>query len=359
MISTNPIQEQIAVCIIGATGYTGVELVRILSGHPQVKINYLVSESYQNQEVINVFPHLAKTSINISFSKLDVEIIADNSDVVFLALPHTASAILAGKFLSLGVRVIDLSADLRLKDGVIYEKWYQHTPAANEMLHQAVYGLPEIGKNKQIQTSNLIANPGCYPTASILAIAPLITNNVFDINSTLILDAKSGVSGSGRSLNLASSYCEVTSSFAAYQIAGIHRHIPEIEQELSTLAKQKLTVCFTPHLIPMPRGLMITAYCKLNQSVQLTDIEDMYKQYYRNSYFVRVGANKLRPTTKSVVGSNFCDISLYFDERTGHLIVISVIDNLIKGASGQAVQNMNLMYGFAEQTGLEQSPLYP
>ncbi|HLX55138.1 MAG TPA: N-acetyl-gamma-glutamyl-phosphate reductase, partial [Aquella sp.] len=253
-------KEYILVSIIGATGYTGVELVRILSAHPQVKISYLVSESYQDQEVINVFPHLAKTSINISFSKLDVDIIAANSDVVFLALPHTASAILAQKFLSLGVRVIDLSADLRLRDGAIYEKWYQHIPAANELLHQAVYGLPEIGKHKQIQMSNLIANPGCYPTASILAIAPLITNKMLDLNSTLILDAKSGVSGSGRGLNLANSYCEVSNSFAAYQIAGVHRHIPEIEQELSILAKQKLTICFTPHLVPMPRGLMVTTY---------------------------------------------------------------------------------------------------
>ncbi|MFO0319465.1 MAG: N-acetyl-gamma-glutamyl-phosphate reductase, partial [Neisseriaceae bacterium] len=222
--------------IVGASGYTGIELVRILMNHPQVEISYLVSESYHDQELSHVFPHLAKTTVvikhpHIKFSKIDVDKIAANSDVVFLALPHTASALLAQKFLTHSVKVVDLSADLRLNDGKVYQKWYQHEPAPDKLLEMAVYGLPEINRYQQIQKSNLIANPGCYPTASILAVAPLLMQNLIDNSSTIILDAKSGVSGSGRNLNLGNHYCEVSNSFAAYQIAGIHRHIPEIEQE--------------------------------------------------------------------------------------------------------------------------------
>ncbi len=345
--------------IVGATGYTGIELIRILSQHPQTKITNIISESQQGQSIANVFPHLAHLPA-LDFSTLDVAKIASTSDVVFLALPHTAAAPIAEQLLHQGVKVIDLSADLRLKSAAVYQHWYNHQPASDELLNQAVYGLPEIGKRDLIAKSNLIANPGCYPTASILAVTPLLSNKLLDISSgALILDAKSGISGAGRKLSLTSHFCEVSNGFAAYQVGGIHRHIPEIEQELSGLACESVSIMFTPHLIPIPRGLMVTAYCKLKQNKTLAEVTDLYKQYYQGSYFVRIRQDGGMPNTKSVVGSNFCDISLHMDEKNGYLIVVSVIDNIIKGASGQAVQNMNLMYKLSEQTGLEHIPLYP
>lgn len=346
--------------IIGATGYTGIELIRILSQHPKVKLSYMISETYQGQSLAELFPHLSNLACDMSFSSMDIDKVAKHSDVVFLALPHTAAAPLAKKFLAHNIKVIDLSADLRLRDGKIYEKWYQHKPAADEILAKAVYGLPEIGRQKLIKNSDLIANPGCYPTASILAVAPLVRKALLDIkNGPLILDAKSGVSGAGRGLNLGSHFCEVSNSFAAYQIGGLHRHIPEIEQELSILAGDEITIQFTPHLVPMPRGLMVTAYCRLKQKHTIEELNQLYVQYYKNNYFVHVNQSVGRPTTKSVVGSNFCHLSLHLDERTGYLVIISVIDNLLKGASGQAVQNMNLMYDFPEELGLEHVSIYP
>lgn len=349
----------IRVSVIGATGYTGIELIRILSQHPNIKLSHLVSESYQGQSLASLLPHLASVVGAMSFCALDVERIAADSDLVFLALPHTVAATLAQKFLSHGLKVIDLSADLRLKDGAVYEKWYQHPAASAEILGQAVYGLPEIGKTELIKDSCLIANPGCYPTAAILALAPLIKNSLLDMNTMVVLDAKSGVSGAGRGLNLGSHYCEVSNSFAAYQVGGIHRHIPEIEQELSLLAGQDMLVQFTPHLIPIPRGLMVTAYCKLKQIKCIDELNTLYTNYYQNNYFVQINQNIARPATKFVIGSNFCHISLYLDKRTGYLIVVSAIDNLLKGASGQAVQNMNLIYAWPEELGLGQLPSFP
>ena len=348
----------IRVSIIGATGYTGVELIRILSRHPQVQISQLISETYKDQEVAKVFPHLANIVVG-NFSSLDITQIADTSDIVFLALPHTKGIAFAAELLAAKVKVVDLSADLRLNNGVTYEKWYQHPPASEKLLQTAVYGLAEIGLRKQIATASLIANPGCYPTATILALAPLLVNRSLDLDSgPLIIDAKSGVSGAGRSLNLATHFCEVSNSFTAYQVAGVHRHIPEIEQELSKLAAQPLIIQFTPHLVPMPRGLMVTAYCKLKSMISIEEIKDIFDEYYRDCYFIRISTNG-RPTTKSVAGSNYCDISLHLDVRTGYLVVVSAIDNLLKGASSQAVQNMNLMYGLAENMGLEHIAVYP
>ena len=351
--------------VIGASGYTGVELIRLLNSHPNIAISHLVSETYKDDAVGNIFPHLAKV-VKDTFKTLDINVLAKNSDVVFLALPHTKAAIMAKELLAhRHCRVIDLSADLRLNDGSVYEQWYEHTAADSALLNQAVYGLSEIGLSKQITNSQLVANPGCYPTASLLALAPLLSTVlncntcVIDDSITFILDAKSGISGSGRSLNLGTHFCEVMNNFSAYKIAGVHRHIPEIEQELSKLANKKITIQFTPHLIPTPRGLMVTTYCKLQHKVKMEDVLQLYNNYYEDSYFVRVNATEKCPGIKSVIGSNFCDITLHFDTRTNFLIIISVIDNLIKGASGQAIQNMNLMYGFAEQTGLEATGTYP
>ncbi|MFN7094166.1 MAG: N-acetyl-gamma-glutamyl-phosphate reductase [Burkholderiales bacterium] len=345
--------------IIGASGYTGVELIRLLSQHPQVEISQLISETYQDQSIAQVFPHLTK-AITADFTRIDPVAIAATSNVVFLALPHTAAAPLAEKLLAKGCKVIDLSADLRLKDGATYQQWYQHAPASPELLQTAVYGLAEIGKRKQIAAANLIANPGCYPTASILALAPLLVLDMVDLQAgPIILDAKSGVSGAGRSLSLATHFCEISNSLSAYQIAGIHRHIPEIEQELSLLAHQQLTIQFTPHLVPMPRGLMVTAYCKLKQVTDLEQIYASYANYYQDSFFVRLTKQDLRSSTKAVIGTNFCNISLHLDRRTNYVVIVSVIDNLLKGASAQAVQNMNLMYGLTEHLGLEHIAIYP
>lgn len=350
---------QIRASIIGATGYTGVELIRLLKFHPHTKISYLVSETYKDQKVGEVFPHL-NNIINKTFDNLDIAEIAQNSDVIFLALPHTKSAMMAAELLKYHhCKVIDLSADLRLNSSDVYKEWYEHEHPAKELLKDAVYGLSEIGLTDKIAKSRLIANPGCYPTASILALAPVLSKNLVAFDSMpIIIDAKSGISGAGRGLNLGTHFCEVMSNFSAYQIGGIHRHIPEIEQEISKLAAKDLTIQFTPHLIPTPRGLMATAYCQLKEKYSTADVLKLYQDYYKDRFFIRVGAAP-KPGIKSVIGSNYCDINVHFDKRTNILVVVSVIDNLLKGASSQAMQNMNLMYGLEEHTGLEISGTFP
>lgn len=349
--------KKIKASIIGASGYTGVELIRLLSAHPQVELAHLVSETYQQQELTQVFPHLAH--LMHQFISLNLTQLAEESDIVFLALPHTKAAAIAAELLQHGCKVIDLSADLRLNDGKTYEQWYQHPAADDTLLAQAVYGLAEIGYRQQIASACLIANPGCYPTATLLALAPLLKNKLLNLSAApIIIDAKSGVSGAGRSLSLATHFCEASNNFSAYQVGGIHRHIPEIEQELGKLAGNKLMIQFTPHLIPIPRGLMVTAYCPLNSSLSLAQINQLYAEYYQDNYFVVLN-NQERSGVKTVVGTNFCQISLHLDPRTNYLVVVSVIDNLLKGASGQAVQNMNLMYQLAETTGLSALAVYP
>jgi N-acetyl-gamma-glutamyl-phosphate reductase len=285
--------------------------------------------------------------------------LAQQSDIVFLALPHTKAAAIAAELLQHSCKVIDLSADLRLNDGKTYEQWYQHPAANSALLTQAVYGLAEIGYREQIAGANLIANPGCYPTATLLALAPLLKNKLLNLSAApIIIDAKSGVSGAGRSLSLATHFCETSNNFTAYQVGGIHRHTPEIEQELGKLAGKELMIQFTPHLIPIPRGLMVTAYCPLNARHDLKQISQLYTEYYQDSYFVVLN-NQERSGVKAVIGTNFCQISLHLDPRTNYLVVVSVIDNLLKGASGQAVQNMNLMYQLPEATGLTALAVYP
>lgn len=349
--------KKIKASIIGASGYTGVELIRLLSAHPQVELAHLVSETYQQQELTQVFPHLVH--LMHQFISLDLTQLAEESDIVFLALPHTKAAAIAAELLKHGCKVIDLSADLRLNHGKTYEQWYQHPAADDTLLAQAVYGLAEIGYRQQIASACLIANPGCYPTATLLALAPLLKNKLLNLSAApIIIDAKSGVSGAGRSLSLATHFCETSNNFSAYQVGGIHRHIPEIEQELGKLAGNKLMIQFTPHLIPIPRGLMVTAYCPLNSSLNLAQINQLYAEYYQDDYFVTLN-NQERSGVKAVVGTNFCQISLHLDVRTNYLVVVSVIDNLLKGASGQAVQNMNLMYQLAETTGLSTLAVYP
>jgi N-acetyl-gamma-glutamyl-phosphate reductase len=349
--------KKIKASIIGASGYTGVELIRLFSAHPQVELAHLVSETYQQQELTQVFPHLAH--LMHQFVNLNLTQLAQQSDIVFLALPHTKAAAIAAELLQHSCKVIDLSADLRLNDGKTYEQWYQHPAANSALLTQAVYGLAEIGYREQIAGANLIANPGCYPTATLLALAPLLKNKLLNLSAApIIIDAKSGVSGAGRSLSLATHFCETSNNFTAYQVGGIHRHTPEIEQELGKLAGKELMIQFTPHLIPIPRGLMVTAYCPLNARHDLKQISQLYTEYYQDSYFVVLN-NQERSGVKAVIGTNFCQISLHLDPRTNYLVVVSVIDNLLKGASGQAVQNMNLMYQLPEATGLTALAVYP
>jgi N-acetyl-gamma-glutamyl-phosphate reductase len=349
--------KKIKASIIGASGYTGVELIRLLSAHPQVELAHLVSETYQQQELTQVFPNLAH--LMHQFVNLNLTQLAQQSDIVFLALPHTKAAAIAAELLQHSCKVIDLSADLRLNDGKTYEQWYQHPAANSALLTQAVYGLAEIGYREQIAGANLIANPGCYPTATLLALAPLLKNKLLNLSAApIIIDAKSGVSGAGRSLSLATHFCETSNNFTAYQVGGIHRHTPEIEQELGKLAGKELMIQFTPHLIPIPRGLMVTAYCPLNARHDLKQISQLYTEYYQDSYFVVLN-NQERSGVKAVIGTNFCQISLHLDPRTNYLVVVSVIDNLLKGASGQAVQNMNLMYQLPEATGLTALAVYP
>ncbi|AUR51274.1 N-acetyl-gamma-glutamyl-phosphate reductase [Aquella oligotrophica] len=349
---------KIKASIIGASGYTGVELIRLLNAHPNVKLQYLVSENNAGSKVGDIYPHL-DTADNYSFSNPDIEAIAKNSDVVFLALPHTKSITAVSKLIEYNCKIIDLSSDFRLKNGANYQKWYQHPAASQSLLDQAVYGIPEINA-ANIKRATLIANPGCYPTASILGIAPLIKNQLLDIplNHPLVIDAKSGVSGAGKTPNPHTHFCEVSNNFSAYQAGGIHRHIPEIEQELGILAGKDFTIQFTPHLIPIPRGLMATIYAPVKKNISQTEIIDCYKSFYQHQEFIKINSLP-RPDLKTVIGTNNCNISLHLDQRTGYLIIISAIDNLIKGASGQAIQNMNLMFGLPETSGLTQLAIYP
>lgn len=327
--------------IIGATGYTGIELVRILQQHPEVEITAVITKSNKGMPIVKIYPHL-KTYIDLEMETFDTTLIAEKCDVVFLALPHGESAPIAQTLILLGKKVIDLSSDFRLRNAE----------------NKAVYGLPEIGYRAEIQQTQLIANPGCYPTASLLAAMPALKAGIVDPNDC-IFDAKSGVSGSGRGANLSNHFCEITENFFPYKLVGQHRHTPEIEQELSVIAQQPIVVQFTPQLVPMIRGLLVTAYFKLNTSISQTNVHQLYQTFYAKEPFIRLCDSDEIPQTKYVRGSNYCDIGVYVDTRTQRLLVVSAIDNLIKGAVGQAIQNLNIMIGVPETAGLLNSAIYP
>ena len=342
----------IKTAILGATGYTGIELARLLDAHPEVELVFLSSESYAGHSLSDVHPQF-NGGLELKLNKMQIEKIPRDTDLVFCALPHGKSAGTVPGLLAGGFRVIDLSADFRLKDSGLYKKWYNLDHPDTSLLEEAVYGLPELD-NKMIAGAQLVANPGCYPTAAILALAPLLIEQLICPES-LIIDAKSGVSGAGREPKQAFHFPDCTENFKAYRVAS-HQHTPEIEQELALLAGRELKVTFTPHLVPMIRGILCTIYLEPKKSKTESELRSLFSSFYSECPFVRILGAPVLPETRFVRGSNHCDIALKIDQRTNKLIVISAIDNLIKGASGQAVQNMNIMLGLPESTGLGQIP---
>ena len=343
----------IRVGVVGASGYAGAELVRILCGHPQVELSILTSRQFVGVKFDEVYPAMAGR-VNLTCEELVVEKVCDKTDIVFLALPHQLPMTLVPEFAKRNVRVVDLSADFRFNDAALYESAYQpHT--ARDLLDSAVYGLSEI-YFEAIRSAVLIGNPGCYPTSALLPLIPLVKAGFLNLN-TLIVDSKSGVSGAGRSLSITSHFCEVNESFKAYKVAG-HRHNAEMDAILSREAKQPVQLTFVPHLIPMSRGMLTTIYASPVKEVQAEDIRNCLTAAYSDHAFIRLCAQGRVPDTLHVKGSNYCDIGFELDKRTNCLILISAIDNLVKGAAGQAVQNMNIMLGLDETTGLSHIP-YP
>lgn len=343
------------VAIVGASGYTGLELIRLLDRHPQVEIVCATSEQSAGKRISDIFPTL-RGRCDLLLEPLDPAAIVAKSDLIFTALPHQAAMRVVPAFLAAGKKVVDLSADYRLHDPAVYAAWYE-AHLNPELLPEAVFGLPEL-RRETIRNARLVANPGCYPTSVILGLKPLLENGLID-PASIISDSKSGASGAGRSAKVDSLYCEVNDSFKAYGVGGTHRHTPEIEQELSELAGQSVIITFTPHLVPMDRGILSTIYATPTRVVTTEELVALYADTYRDEPFVRPLPKGQFPSTAFVRGSNFCDIGITMDSRANRIVVVSAIDNLVKGASGQAIQNMNLICGFPETTGLEGLAIFP
>lgn len=334
------------ISIIGATGYSGVELIRLLQQHPEAQITSLFASSQAGKDMIDVYPHLRNIT-HLSLEEIDID---KTAEWVFIATPSGVSGKLVPSLLEAGRKVIDISGDFRLPKQT-YETWYGKETADEAYLQQAVYGLPEWFE-EEIQGTTLLSNPGCYPTASALGLAPALP---YIDPKSIIIDAKSGVSGAGRAASLATLYGEVNENFSAYKVAK-HQHTPEIEQTLQRISNQETVISFTPHLVPMTRGILCTMYATITKEV---DFQELYESTYAGKPFVRIRPQGSHPKTKEVLGSNYCDIAVHVDPRTNRLIILSVIDNVVKGASGQAIQNMNIMAGLDETTGLKFSPVYP
>ncbi|MDR2826395.1 MAG: N-acetyl-gamma-glutamyl-phosphate reductase [Deltaproteobacteria bacterium] len=341
--------------LVGVTGYTGMELARLLACHPEIELACVTSRADAGKFVEDIYPFLRNFKLGkVIISLPEPEELARRCELVFLAVPHGAAQEMAGALLSEGVKVVDLSADFRLRSVAVYEEWYALKHNQPKALSEAVYGLPELYAQK-IRETNLVANPGCYPTASILGLYPALKKALISTED-IVIDAKSGTSGAGRKASVSNLFCEVQDTFRAYGLPR-HRHTPEIEQELSSIAGQSLTVSFNPHLLPVNRGILATIYTKLRSRLEAQDIHKVYTEAYAQHSFVRVLPLGSLPELRNVRGTMFCDIALVPDERTGRLIIVSVIDNLCRGASGQAVANANLMYKLPLETGLELAPL--
>jgi N-acetyl-gamma-glutamyl-phosphate reductase len=350
-------QRKFHVGIGGASGYAGGELVRLLLQHPDAQITYLSSHTYAGKSMSAAFPGLASHQLP-PLEEFDLQRAAQKTDLLFLAGETGFAMEVAKPLLEAGVRLIDLSADFRLRDPAVYAQWYKREHSAITLLDEAVYGLPELTAHSRLREANLVANPGCYPTSAALALAPVLAQRWVEPDS-LVIDAKSGVSGAGRSkFGLDYHFAELNESMRAYGVP-THRHTPEIEQTLSDIAGAPVRVTFTPHLIPITRGILCTAYARLVRPFSAQELTAHYRRFYQDKAFVVVREPGDFPSTKHVAGTNYCHISLTVDERTQRLVVTSVIDNLVKGAAGQAVQNMNVMLGLVESRGLEQAPLFP
>ncbi|MCF8067475.1 MAG: N-acetyl-gamma-glutamyl-phosphate reductase [Desulfobacterales bacterium] len=339
--------------VIGATGYAGADLVRILAGHPDVELSMITSRQYGGQPFSKVYPSMAGM-VDMECAVYDAKEVCDAADIIFTALPHKVSMSIIPELIDNGKRVIDLSADFRFNDADLYESCYQ-PHMAKDLLEKSVYGLSEI-YTEQIKNAQLIGNPGCYPTSVLLPLIPLLKEGLVDIKS-IIADSKSGVSGAGRSTSLATHFCEVNESFKAYKVAD-HRHNPEMNMVLSREAGKDITITFVPHLVPMIRGMLTTSYSTLEKPVDEVSVRNILKKFYKGRYFVRICDEGTMPDTRNVRGANFCDIGVKIDETNNRMILVSAIDNVVKGAAGQSVQNMNIMLGLDEKAGLNNVP-YP
>lgn len=345
----------VRVGIIGATGYAGGELVRLLINHPQAEIKWYGSRSYIDKKYCEVYQNFFQIVDDVCLDD-NMEALADEVDVIFTATPQGFCASLVNENILNKVKVVDLSADFRIKDVATYEKWYGIKHQSPQLIEEAVYGLCEINR-EDIKSARLLANPGCYPTCSTLSIYPLAKEGLIDMN-TVIIDAKSGTSGAGRGAKVDNLYCEVNENIKAYGVAS-HRHTPEIEEQLSYASGEQVLLNFTPHLVPMNRGILITAYATLKKEVTYEEVKAVYDKYYAKEKFVRVLEKDVCPQTKWVEGSNYVDVNFKIDPRTNRIIMMGAMDNLVKGAAGQAVQNMNLMFGLKESEGLELVPMFP
>ena len=345
----------IKVGIIGATGYAGAELVRILTGHKEAEIKWYGSRSYIDKKYAEVYQNMFRI---VEDKCLDdnMEELSKEADVIFTATPQGLCASLVNDEILSRTKIVDLSADFRIKDVKVYEQWYGITHPTPQYIPEAVYGLCEVNR-EAVKAARLIANPGCYPTCTMLSIYPLLMEGMIDPN-TIIVDAKSGTSGAGRGAKVDNLFCEVNENIKAYGVAS-HRHTPEIEEQLSYVAGEPVMINFTPHLIPMNRGILITAYASLKRQYAYEEIKSVYDKYYASERFVRVLDKDVCPQTKWVEGSNYVDVNFKIDSRTGRIIMMGAMDNLVKGAAGQAVQNMNLMFGLKESEGLELVPVFP
>jgi N-acetyl-gamma-glutamyl-phosphate reductase len=345
----------IKVGIIGATGYAGNELIRILKQHPEAEIVHYGSKSYVGQRYSDIFRNTAEI-VSEDCGDDNIAEISEKADVIFTATPQGYCAGIVTEEVLKKCKIIDLSADFRLKDVKVYEKWYKIEHKAPQFIEEAVYGLCEINR-KDVKNARILANPGCYTTCSILTVYPLAKAGLIDL-STLIIDAKSGTSGAGRSAKTDNLFCEVNENIKAYGVA-THRHTPEIEEQLSYASGENVVLNFTPHLVPMNRGILVTAYANVKKGVTEEDIRKAYEDAYKNEKFVRVLNKGICPETRWVEGSNYTDVNFVLDERTGRVIMMGALDNIVKGAAGQAVQNMNIMFGLPEDTGLDLVPMFP
>ena len=341
--------------IIGATGDAGGELVRLLLGHKEAKIVWYGSRSYVDRKYADIYQNMFQLVDDICQDD-NMEAMAEQVDVIFTATPQGLCASLVKEEILHKVKIIDLSADFRIRDVSVYEKWYGMEHRAPQYMKEAVYGLCELNR-EAIKKARLIANPGCYPTCSFLSVYPLVKEGLIDPD-TLIIDAKSGTSGAGRGAKVDNLFCEVNENIKAYGVTG-HRHTPEIVEQLSLAAGKQVLINFTPHLVPMQRGILVTAYASLKKDISYEEVKAVYNRYYEKEYFVRVLPEDVCPQTRWVEGSNFVDVNFKIDPRTKRIVMMGAMDNLVKGAAGQAVQNMNLMFGVDEAEGLRMAPLFP